>query len=156
MENPAEPISTAYVQVVYSLRIGDRIRNGTQRSCLVQDLMRSVLVAEAFVLAQGVPKMAFVPYEAVVEKLVTARLHPPLHYRVHAQHPNTGEHRLVCARVSGGAEHTDAPGGVLDDGQDVLALTVEDDGLDEIGGQWRVGLRAQEVGPRGDARSGAG
>ncbi|MEV1170483.1 hypothetical protein [Nonomuraea sp. NPDC049784] len=76
MENPAEPISPAYVQVVYSLRISDRIRDGTQRSCLVQGLTGSVLVVEAFVLAQGVPKMAFVPYEAAVEKLVTARLPP--------------------------------------------------------------------------------
>jgi hypothetical protein len=41
----------------------------------------------------------------------------------------------VRARVSGGAEHADAPGGVLDDGQDVLALPVKGDGLDEIAGQ---------------------
>ncbi|MFC7592224.1 hypothetical protein ACFQYP_57225 [Nonomuraea antimicrobica] len=38
---------------------------------------------------------------------------------------------------------------MLDDGQDVLALPDESDGLDEIGGQQGVGLRAQEVGPRG-------
>jgi hypothetical protein len=38
---------------------------------------------------------------------------------------------------------------VLDDGQDVLALPVQGDGLDEITGQQGVGLRAQEVGPRG-------
>ncbi|MET7335673.1 hypothetical protein [Nonomuraea sp. NPDC005650] len=41
----------------------------------------------------------------------------------------------VRARVSSRAKHAGAPGGVLDDGQDVLALPVEGDGLDEIAGQ---------------------
>ncbi|MFI6504417.1 hypothetical protein [Nonomuraea typhae] len=41
----------------------------------------------------------------------------------------------VCARVSGGAEHADASGGVFDDCQDVGALSAESDDLDEIGGQ---------------------
>jgi hypothetical protein len=36
---------------------------------------------------------------------------------------------------------------VFDDGRDVLALSVQGDGLAEIGGQQDVGLRAQEVGP---------
>lgn len=40
----------------------------------------------------------------------------------------------------GGAKHADAPGGVLDDGQDVLALSVEGDGFDEVAGQECVGL----------------
>ncbi|MFF4779627.1 hypothetical protein [Microtetraspora fusca] len=51
-------------------------------------------------------------------------------------------------RVSGGAQHTDVPGGVLDDGEDVLTLSIERDGLDEVAGQNSVGLRTQEVGPR--------
>ncbi|MEV1238467.1 hypothetical protein ACIBO2_44685 [Nonomuraea sp. NPDC050022] len=54
----------------------------------------------------------------------------------------------VGGRVSSGAEHADAPGGALDDGQDVLAWPVQGDGLDEIAGQQGVGLRAQEVSPR--------
>lgn len=58
--------------------------------------------------------------------------------------------------VSGGAEHADASGGVFDDGQDVLALSAGSDGLDEVAGQQGVGLRAQEVGPGGERRSGAG
>ncbi|MEV0826972.1 hypothetical protein [Nonomuraea rubra] len=121
----------------------------------------------------------FVPDEAAVEKLVTARLHPPLHDRVHARYPDAGEdgldagfgedlvheggelpisvadqmarpaarivqiHHQVSdrlgdpagARVRGGAEYSDASGGVLDDGQDVLALSVQGDGLDEVAGQ---------------------
>ncbi|MEV0618728.1 hypothetical protein AB0I81_35785 [Nonomuraea sp. NPDC050404] len=132
-----------------------------------------------FVLAQGVPQVAFVPDQAAVEKLVSARLHPPLHDRVHLRHPDTGEYRLDAglgedlvhegrelpisvsdqeaspaarivqihhqvpdrlddparARVRGGAGHTDVSGGVLDGGQDVLALPAEGDGLDEVAGQ---------------------
>ncbi|WP_193319058.1 hypothetical protein [Nonomuraea phyllanthi] len=38
---------------------------------------------------------------------------------------------------------------MFDDGQDVLALAVQGDGLDEIAGQQGVCLRAQEVGPGG-------
>ncbi|MCA2176116.1 hypothetical protein LDL08_07980 [Nonomuraea glycinis] len=41
----------------------------------------------------------------------------------------------VGAWVSGGTEDANAPGGVLDDGQDVLALPVQGDGLNEIAGQ---------------------
>nr|WP_259405193.1 hypothetical protein [Microbispora sp. H10830] len=152
-----------------------------------------MLIVEPFVLAQGVPQVAFVPYEAAVEKFPAARLHRPLHDRVHPRHPDTSQHRLdaglgedlvhergelsvpvsdqkarptacivqihhqvpdrlddpVCARVCGGAEHTDTSGGVLDHRQDVLALSAEGDGLDEVAGQQGIGLRAQEVGPRG-------
>ncbi|MFI9561586.1 hypothetical protein [Nonomuraea endophytica] len=51
--------------------------------------------------------------------------------------------------VSGNAEHADASAGALDASQDVLALSVQGDGLDEVAGQKSVGLRAQEVGPGG-------
>ena len=51
--------------------------------------------------------------------------------------------------VGGGAQHTDSPGGVLDDDQDVLALSGQCDGLDEVARQQRVGLAAQESGPGG-------
>jgi hypothetical protein len=44
--------------------------------------------------------------------------------------------------VGGGAEHADAPIGVLDDGQDVVALPVEGDGFDEVAGQECAGLGA--------------
>ncbi|MET9245631.1 hypothetical protein [Nonomuraea sp. NPDC003709] len=55
----------------------------------------------------------------------------------------------VRAWVCRGPQHADAPGGVLDDGQDVLALPVQGDGFDEITGRQDVGLRTQEVGPAG-------
>ncbi|MEV0052452.1 hypothetical protein AB0H34_18345 [Saccharopolyspora shandongensis] len=47
-------------------------------------------------------------------------------------------HRLddpARGRVRGGSQDTDAPAGVLDDCQDLLALSIEGDGLDEIAGQ---------------------
>jgi hypothetical protein len=61
VEDAAEPVSPAYVQIDDSLRIGDRDRGGTQRGCLVQGLVGAVLGGEVFVLAQGVPQVAFVP-----------------------------------------------------------------------------------------------
>ncbi|MET7336347.1 hypothetical protein [Nonomuraea sp. NPDC005650] len=54
----------------------------------------------------------------------------------------------VGGGVSGGSQHANAPAGVLEDGQDVLTLPVQGDGLDEIADQQGVGWRAQEVGPR--------
>jgi hypothetical protein len=38
---------------------------------------------------------------------------------------------------------------MLNDRQDVLALPIQGDGLDEITGQQGVSLRAQEIGPGG-------
>jgi hypothetical protein len=72
VEDAAEPVSSAYIQVGDSLWIRDRIGDGTQRRCLVQGLMGSVLVVKVFVLAQGASQVVFVPDEAAVEKLVTA------------------------------------------------------------------------------------
>lgn len=47
MEDAAEPVSSAYVQVDDSLWIRDRIGDGAQRGCLVQGLMGAVLVVGA-------------------------------------------------------------------------------------------------------------
>jgi hypothetical protein len=97
VEDATEAVSSAYIQVGDSLWIRYRIGDGAQRGGLVQGLVGSVLVVEVFVLVQYVPKMAFVPDQAAVEKLVTARLHPPLRDRVHPRHLDTGEHRLDAA-----------------------------------------------------------
>jgi len=45
----------------------------------------------------------------------------------------------------GDAEDADAPGGVLDDGQDVGLGAVEQIGGEEVAGQYRLGLGAQEL-----------
>ncbi|MFI7643152.1 hypothetical protein [Nonomuraea sp. NPDC049400] len=72
MEDAAEPVSSADLQVDDSPGGCDRIGDGAQRGCLVQGLMCSVLVVEVFVLAQGVPQVVFVSDQAAVEKLVAA------------------------------------------------------------------------------------
>lgn len=59
--------------------------------------------------------------------------------------------------VRRGAEDPDAPGGVLDDREDVLAPAGQGDGLDEVACQGGgVGLGAQEVGPGGGGSGGRG
>jgi hypothetical protein len=50
--------------------------------------------------------------------------------------------------VGGGAEDTDAAGGVLDDGDDVKAGAGKGSGFEEVDGEDRVRLAAQERGPR--------
>jgi hypothetical protein len=49
--------------------------------------------------------------------------------------------------MGGGAEHADAAGGVLDDGEDVQPCSGQCPGLEEVGGEDRVCLAAQEGGP---------
>ncbi|MDP9847578.1 hypothetical protein J2853_006789 [Streptosporangium lutulentum] len=56
-----------YVQVADPLWIGDRIRGRTQRGGLSEGLVGAVPVVELFVLAQGVPEVAFVPQQAAIE-----------------------------------------------------------------------------------------
>ncbi|MEV4887931.1 hypothetical protein AB0K48_00880 [Nonomuraea sp. NPDC055795] len=53
-----------------------------------------MLVVEPFVLAWGVPQVVFVPGQAAVQEFVAAGLHPSLHDRVHARHPDAGEYGL--------------------------------------------------------------
>jgi hypothetical protein len=64
--------------------------------------------------------------------------------------PLEPRHRLprIPVPVRGGAENTDAPASVVDGSEDVLALSGEGDGLDEVHRQDRLGLGAQEASPR--------
>lgn len=50
--------------------------------------------------------------------------------------------------VRSGAENSYASTGVVDGGEDVLALPGQGDGLDEVDRQDPLGLRAQEASPR--------
>ena len=58
--------------------------------------------------------------------------------------------------MRGGTEDANTAGGVFDDGEDVLALPGQRDGLDEVAGEQRFGLGAQEAGPGRDAALGCG
>lgn len=75
MKDSTGSVLSAYVQVGDPLRLRDRIRDGAQRGRLSQGLMGSVLVVEAFVLAQGVPQRALIPSQAAVEQLASAGVH---------------------------------------------------------------------------------
>src|SRR4051812_16529220 len=52
----------------------------------------------------------------------------------------------IAVGVRGGAENTDAAGGVFDDG-DVQPCSGQRPGFEEVGGEDRVSLAAQERGP---------
>lgn len=52
-----------------------------------------------------------------------------------------------CGGVGGGTENTDAAGGVLDDSEDVQPCAGQGPGFEEVGGDDRVCLAAQEGGP---------
>jgi hypothetical protein len=58
--------------------------------------------------------------------------------------------------VRGGAEDPDATGGVFDHSEDVQACPGQGHGLKEVGGEDRVGLAAEEVGPGGRGPVGRG
>lgn len=49
--------------------------------------------------------------------------------------------------MGGGAEDADAAGGVFDGGEDVQPCSGQSPGLEEVGGEDRVCLAAQESGP---------
>ena len=61
-----------------------------------------------------------------------------------------------CSGMRGRAQDPDPPGGVLDDRQHVQAGAGQGDGLEEVAGEQRLGLGAEEVGPGGRGASGAG
>jgi hypothetical protein len=58
-------------------------------------------------------------------------------------------HDPLSGGVCGGAQDSDAPGGVLDDGEDVQVCPGQGAGLEEVAGEQGAGLAAQEVGPGG-------
>jgi hypothetical protein len=62
----------------------------------------------------------------------------------------------LCGGVCGGAQDSDAAGGVLDDGEDVQVCAGEGAGFEEVAGEQGVGLAAQEVGPGCAATFGGG
>ena len=75
---------------------GSAIGGGSraQRPGVRDALVRAVVVAEDFELAQGAEKVVRVPDQGAIEELTAAGLYPPLRDRVHSWHPYTGEHHL--------------------------------------------------------------
>jgi hypothetical protein len=58
--------------------------------------------------------------------------------------------------VSDDTEDVHAAGGVLDDDEDIQPAQGDGVEMEQVAGKDRVRLRAQELGPRGSARRGAG
>lgn len=51
MEDSAEPVLSAYLEIDDLLWIGEWVGDGAQRGCLVQGLMGAVLIVETFLFA---------------------------------------------------------------------------------------------------------
>jgi len=105
--------------------------------------MSPVHVVVALVLVKRMPKVGFVPDQHAVQQFGTQSLYPALHDRVHAGHPDTsqqpdlrevsgvlkvheqvadGRGRPGMRGVRGDAENAHASAGMVDGGEDVLAL----------------------------------
>lgn len=80
----------------WAIRSGSSIGAGSEwrGPGIRKTLVRPVLVIERLELTQGAQEMALVPDQRTVQQLSPAGLHPPLHDRVHARHPDGAEHHL--------------------------------------------------------------
>jgi hypothetical protein len=75
--------------------------------------------------------------------------------KIHDQLPRSLDNP-ACNGMSGRSQDADPPADVLDDRQHVQADAAQGHGLEEIAGQQGPGLGAEETGPGGEVRSGAG
>ena len=118
MEESAEPIVSADMQVCDRGGIGDRFWQWMQWSGARDAPMGSVTIVVSFVFAQGVQQVRTVPDQHAVEEFVAAGLDPPLDDRVHPGNSDAAEH--------------DGDTGVGEDGVEqvrVLAIPVADEVL---------------------------
>jgi hypothetical protein len=96
--------------------------------------MSPVHVVVALVLVKRMPTVGFVPDQHAVQQFGTQNLDPALHDRVHAGHPDTGQHR--------GDPHRGDPhlAEDLDDQRGVLGVAVanEEPDLREVSGVLKV------------------
>jgi hypothetical protein len=94
VEDAAQSLSSADVQVGDLGLVGDRWWQRVQWSCVGDALVGSVRVVELFVLPQSAEQMSLVPDQSAIEEFVVAALDPSLHDRVHPWDPDTGEDNL--------------------------------------------------------------
>jgi hypothetical protein len=127
VEESAESVVSADVEMCQRGRFGDRVGQRTLRPGVRDAAMRAVFVVVVFVLAQGMEQMRTVEDQGSVEQFVAAGLDPPFHDRVHAGYPDTAEH--------------DADSGVGEDAVErgrVLAVPVADQVFDLAAGVFEV------------------
>jgi hypothetical protein len=72
---------------------------------------------------------------------------PPRNGPTRQELPTTGQR--IGQHGPAGTENTDAAGRVFDDGEDVRPCSGQRSGFEEVGGEDRLRLAAQEVGPEG-------
>jgi hypothetical protein len=91
VEDAAESIMSADVEVVELFRLGDRLGQRARWCRGAERPMRSVLVVERLVLAERVHQVGLIHDQGAVEEFGSARAHPAFHDRVHARMPtNSG------------------------------------------------------------------
>ncbi|MEY9894263.1 DNA-binding XRE family transcriptional regulator [Catenulispora sp. MAP5-51] len=99
VDDAAESVVSADVEVGDVLWVGDRCGHCTQWCGLFHRLMSAVAVVVGFVLVQGVQQVALVLDQGAVQQLTAAGLHPPFHNRVHSRYADATEHDVdPCMR----------------------------------------------------------
>ena len=151
MEDAAESVSSADVELIESAWFGERI-GGRPQWCAVQAAVGSVLVVEGFELAECVLQVGLVPDQGAVKKLVPAGLHPPFSDRVHAGNADAGKDDLDAFGLQDGVERAGVfaitiPDQVFE--RDTGVLQVHDEVSGHLGGPVRVGMGggAQDTDP---------
>jgi hypothetical protein len=151
---PAQALASSYVQVGDLVQVDDRRRQRPQWAGIGDALMGAMPAVEAFELPQSVQQVALVPDQGPVQQLTTAGLHPPLHDRIHAGHPDAAEHDLDTRISQDGVEQFRELAVPIPDQEPGPAsgvLKVHDQvpgGLGHPGGGWVRG-RAQHPDPAG-------
>src|SRR3954452_8299424 len=92
VEDAAESVTSSDVEVVKSVRFGDRLGERTQGCRGAERAMGPVLVIEGLVHAKRVQKMGLVHDQGSVEEFGSARTHPPFHDRIHPGYLDSGRH----------------------------------------------------------------
>lgn len=142
MEDAAEPVSWADVELVESAWFGERC-GGRPQWRAVQAVVGSVLVVEGFELAECVLQVGLVSDQGSVKKLVSAGLHPLFGDRVRPRNAGAGVDDLDAFGFEDGVERAGVfavtvPDQVFERGAGVLQVHAGVSG--HLGGPVRVGM----------------
>jgi hypothetical protein len=93
-EDAAESITPADIKAGDTGLDGARVRERSERGCLSESSVWSMLVVEGLEFSQRVRQVTRVPDQGVVEEFASADLDPPLRDRVRPWGADTGLDRL--------------------------------------------------------------
>jgi hypothetical protein len=94
VEDAAQPVPSADIEVRDLFRVGNRFREWAQRRGSPESPVGPVLVIEMLKLPERAQKVALVPDERAVQELVAARLYPAFHDRIHSRHLDAAQDDL--------------------------------------------------------------